>query len=560
MCGIFGYISSNLNDNLLQVINAGYTIKNRGPDITITTHLQNCLLMFHRLSIMNTSRLSDQPFIYEEDYPNGDKETYYVLCNGEIYNYTSLSILYCDKKPKNDVDVIYHTFSKLHYNFNLLNNILNGEYALSIIKFLNNKLHTVWLSVDSSSVRPLFVYSDKSTLAFSSLLKGLTPITQESSKIQRLKGGDTLVIKFDDQLNITSECSSTYLEYLNSKAFTAFGITEENENLYRTIVMTFENSVYKRLQSDQPIGCLLSGGLDSSLVASVASKLLKEKGQTLRTFSIGMKGGTDLKYAKMVSEYIGSDHTEIIFNKEEGLSVLEEVIKCTETYDITTIRASTAQYLLAKWISENTDIKVVLNGDGSDEISMGYLYFHNAPSDTQAHIECMKLIDEIHLYDGLRVDRNISHWGLEARVPFLDKEMVRLFKTIHPSLKGCCNRIEKYILRRAFDVYYNKNPILPKEVLYRVKEALSDAVSTVEESWYLSVKNYVEKNKEVDESIEYTHCPPVSHESRWYRQVFEREFGKEVSHVIPHYWLPNWNGNVTEPSARVLKVYKSSQI
>ena len=197
--------------------------------------------------------------------------------------------------------------------------------------------------------------------------------------------------------------------------------------LYQLIVNTFKEAVRSRLLSDRPIGCLLSGGLDSSLVASVASHLLKEQGKSLKTFSIGMKEGTDIVYAREVAEHIGSDHTEFIYEAEEGLKSLKEVIAVTETFDITTIRASVGQYLLAKRISSETDAVVILNGDGADECQMGYLYFYLAPTPEEAKRDRDRLVQEIHLYDGLRVDRNIAHFGLEARVPFLDERFVDLY-------------------------------------------------------------------------------------------------------------------------------------
>ncbi len=189
-----------------------------------------------------------------------------------------------------------------------------------------------------------------------------------------------------------------------------------------------------RLQSDRPIGCLLSGGLDSSLVASVTANILKKQGKTLKTFSIGMKEGTDIIFAREVAAHIGSDHTEFLYEPEDGLESIKDVIRVTETFDITTIRASVGQYLLAKKISTETDVIVVLNGDGADECQMGYLYFYLAPNAAEAKKDRDRLVQEIHLYDGLRVDRNISHFGLEARVPFLDERFVNLYYKISPEL------------------------------------------------------------------------------------------------------------------------------
>jgi asparagine synthase (glutamine-hydrolysing) len=320
------------------------------------------------------------------------------------------------------------------------------------------------------------------------------------------------------------------------------------ENVKLKVIATLENAVINRLNSDRPIGCLLSGGLDSSLVAGIAARELKDKGMKLKTFSIGMTGGTDLKYARMVADYIDSEHTEVIFTPEEGLSVLEDVIKTTETFDITTIRASVGQYLLSKWISQNTDIKVILNGDGADECQMGYLYNYYSPSHIESHKDCIRLLDNIHLYDGLRVDRCISRWGLEARVPYLDKNFVNLYKIIHPNLKMPIRgeRMEKWLIRSAFE----RSKLIPKEVLWRIKEAFSDGVSNTENSWF----SILQKHTIPSYNKVYIHCPPISNESRYYREIFEKIFGDEVSHVIPYFWMPKWIQS-NDPSARTLPLY-----
>lgn len=266
--------------------------------------------------------------------------------------------------------------------------------------------------------------------------------------------------------------------------------TEENLELYKLIVSTFTAAVEARLMSDRNIGCLLSGGLDSSLVTSVACHLMKKRGKKLRTYSIGMKEGTDIIYAREVAQHIGSDHTEFIYEAEEGLAAIKDVVKVTETFDITTIRASCGQYLLAKRISTLTDTIVVLNGDGADECQMGYLYFYLAPSAEEARKDRDRLVQEIHLYDGLRVDRNISHFGLEARVPFLDHRFVDLYYQIDPKLLiPTADRMEKYLIRRAFEVVWPD--VLPESVLWRKKEAFSDGVSSKEKSWYQMVKQHV---------------------------------------------------------------------
>jgi asparagine synthase (glutamine-hydrolysing) len=580
MCGIFGYLypqgfsyEDDVNfidkdedeyepytpddSRMLNAIKAGYKNNKRGPERTKTITMDDSILMFHRLSILNTSHTYDQPFVYsilDED----KNDMYYVLINGEIYNYIELCEKYNLVKQSNDSSIIFPLFKELNYDFHKLNNELNGEYALVIIKYSEDCLSHIWMSVDLCSVRPLFyvIDNENGVVAFSSLLIGLSSLNSvNKEKIRRLDGGEYISISFKDD-KINTETHSQWKTDLNLRALTH--PIETNDELYKTIVDTLEGAVITRLQSDRPIGCLLSGGVDSSLVASIAARELKKRGKKLRTFSIGMEGGTDLKYAKMVADHIDSEHTEIIFDQLEALKSLKDVIHTCETYDITTIRASTAQYLLAKWISENTDIKVILNGDGADECQMGYLYYHLAPSSIEAHKDSMKLIDNIHYFDGLRVDRNLSSWGLEARVPFLDKNFVELYKQICPSAKRPGNgKIEKYLIRKAFDDY--RHNILPLEVLWRVKESLSDGISKKEKSWYLIVQEYISKTKsetiaKITVNKNYEHLRPISNESTWYREVFEKEFGKEVVRVIPYFWMPNWS-NTNDPAQRTLNIY-----
>ena len=566
MCGINGFISNDKIHDFVNLYSSGMLLKSRGPERQSIYQTDNLFLMFHRLCILNTSNAGDAPFVHIHG-----NTSYFILCNGEIYNYKDLELIYKLPSYPNDTSYIYPIFKRIKDNsytlqpieiFKQLNNALIGnEYALAMIECVDNKPTNVYLSVDTSSVRPLFYYLDDTTgtYSFSSLLKGLTNINNINKKlIKRLPGGNMIHIDCKKQVSITS----SYLEPLKINC-----IIPSYENILNIdIVKKIYTAVKIRCQSDREIGCLLSGGLDSSLVAALATIYLKKHRKKLKTFTIGMAGGSDLKYARQVAEYINSDHTEILFTKEEGLAVLEDVIKTTETYDITTIRASVGQYLIGKYISENTNVKVILNGDGADEIHLGYLYFHNLPSDEEGHLDSIRLIDDIHLYDGLRVDRCISHWGLESRLPFLDYNIVNFFKTLHPSIKkprpspGTSSPcMEKYFIRDSFDKYYSiltPNAILPFNILWRTKEAFSDGISNSEDSWYLIVQKYItEYKKGVDVSKEYKHLPPVSYESRWYRETFENLFGEDVTSIIPYYWLPRFVKS-TEPSARTLDIYK----
>ena len=281
----------------------------------------------------------------------------------------------------------------------------------------------------------------------------------------------------------------------------------------------------------------------------IKKKKIKNK---LKTFSIGIKGSTDLEYAKNVADYIESDHHTIECTEEDFLKTIPEVIYNIESYDTTTVRASVGNYLVAKYIKENTDIVVVFNGDGSDEQS-GYKYLRNAPNKKEFHKECLKLLNNIQYFDVLRSDRSVSSkWSLEARTPFLDKEFVQYYMTIDPKLKmyGDNGLIEKYLLRKAF----SGHNIIPDEVLWRPKEAFSDGCSSEERSWHKIIQEHVDKLITDDEfninKQKYKINPPLLKESYFYRKIFDSYFPGKAN-VIPYFWLPNWSDEI-DPSAREL--------
>lgn len=538
MCGIWALLKSNpeLTEVILESIRI---VSNRGPDSSNIHINNNYITCFHRLAINDLSVCGNQPFYYSTSDFN-----YILMCNGEIYNHKILENDFNIKTSStSDCAVLLPLFIELKEDFYIFNNLLRGEYAIIILK-QNKKTNRIdyYASVDPLSVRPLFYYRKNNEVGFSSVLGGLSKLSNE---VYRLDQGNYII----GNNNYINQCCyhNTKLSVMNIKT------DLDLKNLYKNIVDTLIESVNIRLESDRPLGCLLSGGLDSSLIAAIASLELKKKNQKLRTFSIGMEDGTDLKYAKMVADHIDSNHTVFYFDQEEGLKTIEEVIKATETYDITTIRASVGQYLIAKNIKEKTDVKVILNGDGADECQMGYLYFYLHPNLKLAREERDKLLKQIHYFDGLRVDRNLSYHGLEARVPFLDKEFVDLYYQIPTELLVPTKEyMEKYLIRKAFETIMPN--LLPKEVLWRKKEAFSDGVSSKEKSWYLIVKEYYSE-KITDEEFKYKFegIQPLCKESYYYRKRFNELYG-ENQRVIPRYWLPNWTES-KDPSARTLKVY-----
>jgi asparagine synthase (glutamine-hydrolysing) len=268
-----------------------------------------------------------------------------------------------------------------------------------------------------------------------------------------------------------------------------------------------------------------------------------------------MPGSVDLEYAKIVANHLGTDHHQIQISKEDFLNAIETVIYNIESFDTTTVRASVGNYLVSKFIRENSDCKVIFNGDGSDEVCGGYVYMKNAPNGEDFQSECKRLLDEIHLFDVLRSDRSISSNGLEARTPFLDKDFVQYYLSIPAKMKLFDGkmRLEKHLLRKAF----NQSNLLPDAVLWRRKCAFSDGVSAKENSWHRVIQTFVD-NKISDGEFEtnaksYTHCTPVLKESYYYRKVYESFFGNQEK-LIPHFWMPKWV-ETKDPSARELIGY-----
>jgi asparagine synthase (glutamine-hydrolysing) len=265
-------------------------------------------------------------------------------------------------------------------------------------------------------------------------------------------------------------------------------------------------------------------------------------------------GSTDLPYAKEGAEFLGLRHNTIEVTKEQALAAIDETIYAIESWDITSVRASVMQFLLGKRIAEETDIRVLLVGENSDEMFLGYLYEHNAPNVEAAHQDRVRLVKDVHKFDGKRTDRTMAYHGLEVRCPFADKDLVTYVMSIDPSLVVPQKGVEKDLLRKTFEGY------LPHDILYRKKEAFSDAVSTQTKSWYQIIQDHIETlvtDEEFQtEKDKYAWCTPYTKESYYYRKKFVEFFGDDNSKIIPYYWLPKWTTETTDPSARTLKVYK----
>lgn len=553
MCGIFSYLGLSIeSEKLKQEYMKTY---GRGPDSNVMKQItQNLVFGFHRLSIMDTSFRGDQP-LYHPTKP------YVLICNGEIYNYEELKKKYnIQTYSDSDCEVILYLYEKFGIKITL--ELLDSEaFAFCLYDGLQGKLI---VSRDRFGVRPLFVSKlHNGEYMFCSEMKSLKEFTDISKgdTIEQFEPGSYRMFSLNNNNSIWNYLSyissnskdSGYIHYYK-KIYDLYPEYDE-EYILKNIREKMSKAVNKRLMSDRPIGCLLSGGLDSSLVSALVAREFKNMGKgQLETFAIGIKGATDLEYAKQVADFIGSKHHSIELEEHDFLDAIPQVIKAIESYDTTTVRASTGNYLVGKYIKENTDITVVFNGDGSDEQS-GYIYLSKAPNKESFHEECVKLLSEIHYFDVLRSDRSLStDWSLETRSPFLDTDFVDYYMSIPSELKMYENRIEKYLLRKAFDT----ENLLPKQVLWRKKEAFSDGCSSHQRSWHKIIQEYVDSKITDDEFMEnkdkYIHNTPELKESYYYRKIFE-EYYPNMEKLIPHFWLPKWNGNMKDPSARELNTY-----
>lgn len=550
MCGIWALFQKNTsclsNDVFYKYFK---NIQSRGPDRSLYFELNNPInikLGFHRLSIMDTTTKGDQPFKFEEN-----DRTVYLICNGEVYNHRELCQTH-DLKPHSgsDCEVILLLYKK-YGNMELISKELTGEYAFLICD-VNTRTgdYKVYSCNDRFGVRPLFVLENKDYIMFSSELKGF-PL-KELCDYDVKRHPPRHISEFTKLKNEFS--SIKYTKYYNLLLLkqTIFDLDEAKTKIRES----FEMAVESMIESDREIGCLLSGGLDSSLVSSCASRVLKRCGRKLKTFSIGLPGSTDEKYANLVSEYIDSDHTHILVSEEDFLKVVPDVIRMIESYDITTVRASTGQYLISKWISENTNIKVLLGGDGSDELLNGYLYCHKAPSQEEMYKENVRILNDIHLYDGLRADRCIAGHGIEARFPFLNHKFVETVFSIDMKYRMPTEGLEKWLIRQAF----NSGEYLPTDVISRVKCAFSDGCSDIKRSWYNILQENIE-NLYTDEDIliaqtKYKHLSPYTKESLYMRDIYSNIYGENAAKILEYYWLPKWCGDIKDPSARKLDFYK----
>ena len=509
MCGIVCAFNTS-GDKLLRprVLEMAKTIRHRGPDWSGIYSNENAIIAHERLAIVDPSS-GQQPLFSQEN-------RYVLAANGEIYNHKELRKEFPEYNfsTKSDCEVILPLFEK--YGPNFLDK-LNGIFAFAIY---DSKKDEYFIARDHMGIIPLYIgWDNKDVFYVSSELKALEG---QCSKIELFPPGNYL---FNSDNNFKSWYKRDWEDFENVKDLKS-NIEKLRESL--------ENAVHRQLMSDVPYGVLLSGGLDSSITSAIAKKYSQKRIESndkqpawwpqLHSFSVGLKGSPDLVAAKKVADHISTIHHEIIFTIQEGLDAVKDVIYNLETYDTTTIRASTPMYLMARVI-KSMGIKMVLSGEGADELFGGYVYFHKAPNAKEFHEETVRKLDKLHQYDCLRANKSLAAWGIEGRVPFLDKEFIDVAMNINPEDKMIKNgRIEKWVLREAFKDY------LPESVLWRQKEQFSDGVGY---SWIDSLKDLVSKEVS-DHNLEnaskiYPINTPRNKEEYYYRSIFNNHFPSDAS-------------------------------
>lgn len=525
MCTIIGYKSLKVTkESIHQALLATYT---RGPDDERIQEVGCGYLGFQRLSIMGLSPLGMQPFVRDGNY---------VVCNGEIYGFREIKSE-LEKSgytfiSQSDCEILLPLYEK--YGLDMFKK-LDAEYACIIYDAKKNDFIA---ARDPIGIRPLFYgYDQNHNIVFASEAKNLVSIVEQ-------------IFPFPPGHYYADGKFTCYLDITKVDEV----ITSDLETICSNIHDKLVEGVKKRLDADAPLGFLLSGGLDSSLVCAISQKLLNKP---IETYAIGMEeDAINLKYAKEVADFIGSNHHEIIINKEDVLNAIKPVIQTLATFDITTIRASIGMYLICKAIHEQSNIRVLLTGEISDEL-FGYKYTDFAPSAQEFQKESVKRVHELYMYDVLRADRCISTNSIEARVPFGDLDFAKYVMAIDPQKKMNTYNKGKYLLRHAFE----KDEILPYDILMREKAAFSDAVG---HSLSDDIKEYAEKqytDAEFEEKIkQYKYCTPFTKESLLYREIFESYYPEQTG-MIKDFWMPNknWEGcNVNDPSARYLSNYGDS--
>lgn len=516
MCSIFGILDIKSDVKVLrqQALQLSKLLRHRGPDWSGVWNNDKAILVHERLAIVDVES-GAQPLLNE-------KLGHVLAVNGEIYNHKALEAqLTCDYafQTQSDCEIILGLYQEHGANFV---DKLHGMFAFALY---DEQKNTYLIARDHIGIIPLYYgYDEHGNFYVSSEMKALTPACKQ-------------IKEFPPGHYYHSE-TGEFVKYY-ARQWMDYDNVATNPAAAETIRESLEEAVRGHLMSDVPYGVLLSGGLDSSVIAAVAQKFAKSRveddGQSpawwpqLHSFAIGLEGSPDLIAAKKVADSIGTIHHNVEFTIQEGLDAVRDVIYFLETYDVTTIRASTPMYLMSRKIRA-MGIKMVLSGEGADEVFGGYLYFHKAPNGKELHNETLRKLERLHMFDCLRANKSMSAWGVEARVPFLDKAFLDVAMSINPDAKLCQNgKMEKHILREAFEGY------LPEEILWRQKEQFSDGVGY---SWIDTLKEVAEEEitDQMMESASYRfpYNTPDSKEGYFFRSIFEEHFpGEAAAECVP---------------------------
>jgi asparagine synthase (glutamine-hydrolysing) len=519
MCGILAIIGKGKDETLVKTLSK--RMSHRGPDESDLLVTPNGHILSHeRLSIID---------LHSGRQPIKGTKSAYMVHNGEIYNHQQLRdtvLKHHTFRTKSDSEVIVHLYEQFGYDFL---DKLDGDFAFVVVDgddFIAGR--------DPMGVKPLYYGLDeRGRIYFASEMK---PIADQCKTFSTFPPGHF----YTQKTGFVKYYRPDYEDHEKAVNDLDLGLIRE----------TLTEATRKRLMSDVPIGVLLSGGLDSSLTSSIAARLLAAEGKRLHSFSIGLNNeAPDAIAARKVAAFLGTEHHEIHFTIEHGIEILDQLIWHLETYDVTSVRASTPMYLLSKAITD-MGIKVVLSGEGADEIFGGYLYFRNAPSTEDFQKETIERVQKLFTADLLRADKSTMAHGLEARVPFLDKAFLDMAMVIKGEQKQpkTYDGVEKYILRKAFDT--PDQPYLPQEVLWRQKEQFSDGVGY---NWIDKLIEHCSSqvtDEQFDQARErFPYNTPTTKEAYFYRDIFHRHYPQAAAAQTVRKWIPKWQEN-QDPSGR----------
>ena len=510
MCGIVAVLHPTLSGT--QISECFEQGKHRGPDNTTCVDLDDVWLGFHRLAINGLDDASNQPFHMDDVY---------LICNGEIYNYKEL-FASIKKTPfsNSDCEIILHLYLEFGIEYTV-HAIQASEFAFVIY---DKHIDTMFVVRDPYGVRPLYLGTSCGMTYVASELKMMPPLDH----VEHVRPGTITAISSHETMTFPY-CSLPSIQHVVVPPCHIYSV------LYHCVKKRVETT-------ERPMACLLSGGLDSSIVAYLVNECRKELGITtpLETYSIGLEGAEDLRYAEIMSQHLGSKHTSIVVSEQDFLHAIPDVIYAIESRDTTTVRASVGNYLVCKYIRTHSEAKIIFNGDGADEVCGGYLYLKRAPHELEFDNECRRLVKDIHLFDAQRSDRSISSHGLESRTPFLDREFVELYLSLPPKLRY--TKCEKKFLREAFV------GMIPDTILWRKKEAFSDGVSSMARSWYQIIQESIPQYIQDKYLLE---LPSCTQEQFYYKSLYDSMFSIDLHQ---YYWMPKYSAS-QDCSARTLENY-----